>query len=265
MVKLNFIIVAISIYLPNASCFISSLPSRSNRFMLTFNKLNNIRNDIESSAGFSSMQNSFNCNCNIAEMTRSILTFGILTVPSSAFAVDGKFGLLEGMWAGMIHPVSMLLLYALSFFAAFHGIQYRRTREIATSIKAAQSAAIVDASTVLRLQEERSKLLSGGHRDKHVYAGSIILGTGIALALEGGLSTWWRVGELFPSEHLFVGIGMSAIWALSSSLTPWMAKGNDSARRAHIALNILGILLFTWQISTGWEGMVNVWNRVPGW
>ena len=36
-------------------------------------------------------------------------------------------------------------------------------------------------------------------------------------------------------------------------MVPLMAKGNNTARTAHIAMNITNLALFTWQIPTGLE------------
>jgi hypothetical protein len=47
--------------------------------------------------------------------------------------------------------------------------------------------------------------------------------------------------------------GITVLWALAAALVPEMQKGNESARNAHIALNVLNVLLFIWQIPTGWE------------
>ena len=40
---------------------------------------------------------------------------------------------------------------------------------------------------------------------------------------------------------------------MAASLAPLMQKGNDSARSAHIAFNVLALGFFTWQLPTGWE------------
>ena len=39
-----------------------------------------------------------------------------------------------------------------------------------------------------------------------------MLAAGVALAVEGCLSTWWRVGELFPGEHIFAGAATAVSW-----------------------------------------------------
>ena len=52
--------------------------------------------------------------------------------------------------------------------------------------------------------------------------------------------------------------GITVLWALAASLVPQMQKGNDTARSLHIALNTVNLLLFVWQIPTGWEIVVKV-------
>ena len=44
-----------------------------------------------------------------------------------------------------------------------------------------------------------------------------------------------------------------ALWAAAAALVPWMQKGNDTARTAHIGLNAINLLLFAWQVPTGFE------------
>jgi len=83
--------------------------------------------------------------------------------------------------------------------------------------------------------------------------GSVILGLGTSFAIEGPVNTFLRAQKLFPGPHLYAGAGVVVCWALAASLVPLMQKGTDSARSAHIALNAIGILLFTWQLPTGWE------------
>ena len=60
--------------------------------------------------------------------------------------------------------------------------------------------------------ESAPELLAGGHRDRHAVFGSVLLAAGVALAVEGCLSTWWRVGELFPGEHIFAGAATAVAW-----------------------------------------------------
>ena len=107
--------------------------------------------------------------------------------------------------------------------------------------------------------------MKGGHRDKHVSLGSIILGTGVFLSMEGGLSTYWRTGELFFGDHLIYGMILTAFWAISYTLTPAMQNGNVAAKNAHFGLNLLGLVFFTYQVGTGLEITGNVLAKTPGW
>ena len=109
----------------------------------------------------------------------------ILSFPMPSLAVDGSFGFLEGVPAGMIHPVCEVLLYGLSIAAALQGIKWRSVRTLADRIKLLKDEAkenTVDPTgkrdaLIKTLQDERSLLMKGGHREKHVSLGSIILGT----------------------------------------------------------------------------------------
>lgn len=57
-------------------------------------------------------------------------------------------------------------------------------------------------------------------------------------------------GKLFPGPHLFAGVGITVLWAISAALVPAMQRGNDNARTAHIALNCVNLLLFASQVGT---------------
>lgn len=48
---------------------------------------------------------------------------------------------------------------------------------------------------------------------------------------------------------------------MAAALVPYMQKGNESARVAHIALNVANILLFAWQVPTGIDIMLKVWEK----
>jgi len=186
----------------------------------------------------------------------------------SVHAVNGNYGILEGKWIGMIHPISFLALFVVGIYTAVQGFKWRQSRIIQEAIKSLQQQDSLDGSNIAEIEKlkyERQQLLKNDPRSKHVSYGSLLLGSGAALALEGALTTYWRVGELFPDAHLFAGLGIVAIWSLSFSLAPLMVKGNPVARNLHIALNTLGLALFTSQILSGWEIMINVWNETPGW
>ena len=95
--------------------------------------------------------------------------------------------------------------------------------------------------------------VDAANRDKHFNVGSLLLGAGVVFSIEGGMNTYIRVGKLFPGPHLFAGLGITALWAASAALVPAMQKGDENARSAHIAMNVLNMGLFLWQVPTGLE------------
>lgn len=82
---------------------------------------------------------------------------------------------------------------------------------------------------------------------------SAILGGGVGATILGGMNTYFRAGKLFPGPHLYAGLAIAGGWAIAASLTPYMAKGNDAARYAHISINTFITGLFFWQVVTGLE------------
>ena len=70
-----------------------------------------------------------------------------------------------------------------------------------------------------------------------------------------------RAGKLFPGPHLYAGMGVTILWAVAASLVPAMQKGNDTARSLHIALNSINVALFAWQVVTGFDIMVKVFEK----
>ena len=199
------------------------------------------------------------------------------TQPEAAFAKGGAYGIFEGRIISLAHPVVMGTMYAASLWAGFTGLQWRRLREIGTqisglkselkplsekleSLRAAESPVGTLKSEVSALQAQIDELsqtrkgLAGDNlREKHYQVGSVILGLGTAFAIEGPVNTFLRAQKLFPGPHLYAGAGVVVCWAMAASLAPLMQKGNDSARSAHIAFNVLALGFFTWQLPTGWE------------
>ena len=75
----------------------------------------------------------------------------------------------------------------------------------------------------------------------------------MSTAIYGCTNTYLRTGKLFPGPHLFAGAAIVVLWAVAASLVPAMQKGNDTARSVHIGLNALNVVLFLWQVPTGFE------------
>ncbi|GLJ23788.1 hypothetical protein SUGI_0451350 [Cryptomeria japonica] len=197
-----------------------------------------------------------------------------LVDPEKALAASGEFGLLEGRSAALIHPIAMGSLFVYTLWAGYLGWQWRRVRTIQDEINELkkqvkplpkeESDAPAPPSPIQtkiqQLTEERKQLLKGSFRDRHFNAGSILLGFGVLEAVGGGINTWMRSGKLFPGPHLFAGAGITVLWALAAALVPAMQKGNDVARSLHIALNSVNVVLFIWQIPTGIEIVLKVFE-----
>lgn len=71
-------------------------------------------------------------------------------------------------------------------------------------------------------------------------------------------NTFFRAEKLFPGPHLYAGAAIVVIWALAAACVPWMEKGNETARTAHIGLNVICLSLFCWQLFTGFEIFLKV-------
>ena len=61
-------------------------------------------------------------------------------------------------------------------------------------------------------------------------------------------------------EIMVVVAGITVLWAAAAALVPAMQKGNETARNLHIALNGLNVLLFIWQIPTGFDIVLKVFE-----
>jgi uncharacterized membrane protein len=131
------------------------------------------------------------------------------------------------------HPVLMWVLFALTLYAMYLGFQIRRTRAATGEVKKA--------------------LIKGKFNERHHQVSSLMLALMILGTIGGMASTYLVNHKLFVGPHLLVGLGMTGIIAISASLTPFLQKGNDTARYAHISLNVLLFGLFGWQAVTGMQ------------
>lgn len=62
------------------------------------------------------------------------------------------------------------------------------------------------------------------------------------------------------SWFFFLSTAITVLWAAAAALTPAMQKGSETARNLHITLNVINVLLFMWQIPTGWEIVLKVFE-----
>ncbi|KAI5078354.1 hypothetical protein GOP47_0006025 [Adiantum capillus-veneris] len=186
-----------------------------------------------------------------------------------ALAVEGQFGILEGRSFALVHPIVMGGLLVYTLWAGYLGWQWRRVRTVQDEInvlkkdvKPAEEGAPPSSaeSKIKELTEVRKALVKGGYRDRHYNAGSILLAFGVFESVGGCVNTWFRTGKLFPGPHLFAGAGITVLWALAAALVPAMQKGDETARSLHIALNTVNVLLFLWQVPTGLEIVLKVFE-----
>lgn len=135
------------------------------------------------------------------------------------------------VWSQFIHPALMWVLLALSLYAMYLGIQVQRTRFADGTLK--------------------KELIKGRYNVKHYQIGSVLLGLMVVGAIAAMAVTYMNNGKLFVGPHLLAGLGMTALIALSASLSPFMQKGQNWARITHITLNVVLLGLFGWQAITG--------------
>lgn len=146
------------------------------------------------------------------------------------------------VWSQFAHPILMWVLLGVTLYAGYLGFQIRRTRSAEGDTK--------------------KELIKGRFNIRHYQLGSILLALMVIGSLSAMAVTYVNSGKLFVNPHLVAGLGMTALIALSASLSPYMQKGHDWARYSHIALNLVLVGLFAWQAVTGMQIVQNVINRM---
>jgi hypothetical protein len=136
----------------------------------------------------------------------------------------------------------MWVLFALTLYAMYLGIQVRRTRS-------AQG-------------EEKKQLIQGKFNLKHYQVGSLILALMVLGSIGAMAVTYINNGKLFVAPHLVVGLTMTGLIATSAALSPFMQKGQDWARYTHIALNTAIVGLFGWQAVTGVDIVLRIISKM---
>lgn len=138
------------------------------------------------------------------------------------------------------HPVLMWVLFALTLYAMYLGIQTRRLRSLSG--------------------EEKKALIQSKVNIKHHQVGAILLALMVMGTIGGMAVTYINNGKLFVGPHLIVGLTMTALIAISASLTPFMQKGSEVARALHMTLNLFLVILFGWQAVTGLQIVQRILN-----
>lgn len=193
-----------------------------------------------------------------------------------ALAQNRELGILEGTIFSLMHPAVMGGLFAASLYAAYLGFAWREVRTIPETVKelklqlpAADAEGNRPFSEVQQrideLEKKRKEMIGKKFNEKHNNVGSVLLGAGVLFSVSGAFNTFIRTGKLFPGPHLYAGAAITVLWALAASLVPSMQKGNKTARDAHIALNVLNLALFAWQVPTGLDivGKVLQFTTLP--
>jgi len=145
-------------------------------------------------------------------------------------------------WLNFFHPLLMWGLLAMTVYALYLGGKVRQIRS-------------ADAET-------RKDLIKAKVKDKHHQVGAIILALMVLGNIGGMAVTYINNGRLFVGPHLLVGLGMTGMIAVAAALTPFMQKGQDWARYAHIGLNIGIVGLFAWQAVTGMDILQRIYNQM---
>ncbi len=148
------------------------------------------------------------------------------------------------VWSQFFHPVLMWVLFGITLYALYLGIQIRRVRSAEGDLK--------------------KELIKGRFNVRHHQMGSILLATMVLGTLGGMAVTYLNNGKLFFGSHLLAGLGMTGLIATSASLTPYMQKGNNWARYAHIGLNVALVGLFGWQALTGMQIVQRIVDKIMG-
>jgi MFS family permease len=145
-------------------------------------------------------------------------------------------------YLNFVHPSLMWVLLGMCIYAMYLGVQIRRTRSATPEV--------------------RKELIKGKYNDRHHKIGSIILALMVLGSIGAITVTYINNGKLFVGPHLLAGLGMTALIAISASLTPYMQKGQDWARYGHIGINVTIVGLFGWQALSGLEILQRIISKM---
>ncbi len=146
------------------------------------------------------------------------------------------------VYSQFVHPALMWVLFALTIYAFYLGIQWRRARSAEGDLK--------------------KELLKGRFNIKHYQIGSIVLALMVLGSIGAMGATYINSGKLFVAPHLLLGLGMTGLIAVSASLSPFMQKGQDWARYSHIFINVVITGLFGYQALSGITIVQNIIKRM---
>ena len=139
--------------------------------------------------------------------------------------------ILMEFFVAFAHPLIMIIALAGMIYAAYLGMQVRRTRN-------AQG-------------EDRKEMVKARYNQKHFQLASILLSVWLLGSFLGMAATDYLYGKLFVSPHLIGGLGAICLAALAGSLVPFLQRGKTWARTTHIVLAVGLVILSLSQAVTG--------------
>jgi Protein of unknown function (DUF4079) len=145
-------------------------------------------------------------------------------------------------WSQFGHPILMWVLFGITLYALYLGVKSSKVRSAD--------------------KETRKELIKQNFTQRHHKMGSILLALMVVGNIGGMAVTYINNGKLFVGSHLLVGLGMTALIAVSASLVPYMQKGNGLARNTHVSLNIVLLGLFGWQAFSGMQIVQKILERM---
>jgi hypothetical protein len=145
-------------------------------------------------------------------------------------------------WSQFVHPVVQLILLAIAFYTLYLGMQVRKMRT-------AQG-------------EAKKELAKGRYGQRHHQTSSLLMAVLVLSTLGAMVVTYINYGKLVLGPHLIVGLTIAGLIVTSAALVPYMLKGNLVARNTHVALNIVVLGLFSWQLITGLQIVQKIVSRM---
>ena len=146
------------------------------------------------------------------------------------------------VWSQFIHPILMWALLAITTYALYLGLKVRQTRNAKGEIK--------------------KELIKGRYNIKHYKIASLLLAFLTLNAFLAMAVTYANTGKIFFGSHLIIGLIVVNLVVISASLSPFMQRGNISARNAHLVIGTGILVLFGWQAITGTQVVQNILDKI---
>ncbi|MGL4622118.1 MAG: DUF4079 domain-containing protein [Chroococcidiopsis sp.] len=147
--------------------------------------------------------------------------------------ITSQLPLISQILIAIVHPFLMLIVLLPTVFAAYWGIQVRRTRNVKG--------------------ENKKKLIQGKYHQRHFQSGSILFAVWTIGSLIGMGATYLLYSQIFLSPHLFGGLCVIVFGSVASACVPFIQQGKLWARTVHLCAVIPVFLLVLSQTVTGVE------------